>query len=493
MSLKSWFFHIYSRWIVDREYSYQYNAIDIQFKILQSLIEKNKSTEFGIEHNFATLKNYADFSTKIKPRFYEDFIPYIEKIKKGELNILATKSPLYLLMTSGTTAGTKYIPISKSGIKNQINAAMKLLCFHSFHQGYADFMDYKMIFLQGSPELNYEYAIPTGRLSGVVYHHIPRFFQRNKLPSYTTNIIANWQEKVDKIVDETITEDISILGGIPPWCIQYFEKLILQSKAKNLKSLFPNLTIYIYGGLDFNSYREKMKQLLGTNVSCLQTFPASEGFFGIQDMPYSDDLLLLVNQGIFYEFISQAEIEKEIPESLTLKDISLNTPYELMVTTDSGLWRYRMGDLVQFTSFSPYRLRVVGRTSQFISAFGEHVIGSEIEKVMQAAILEFNLDIEDYHVCPNVEEKHYEWYIELNEKMKIKNEQLIDFLDLNLSNLNKYYAHLLNGQIINSCKIILLKNGSFADLRGKQGKEGGQNKVIRLSNDQKFASQLIVN
>lgn len=475
-----------------REYDYQKDAIALQDLFLKKLISQNKSTVFGLAHQFESIKNYANYTQSVSPRYYEEFQTYIEKIKKGEKNILQSGSPLYLLMTSGTTAGTKFIPISKSGIQHQINAAMKLLCFHSYHQGNADFMGFKMIFLQGSPELNYDLAIPVGRLSGVVYHHIPRFFQRNKLPTYQTNIISNWQEKVDKIVAETVGENISILGGIPPWCIQYFEKLITKSKAKNLRALFPNLSIYIYGGLDFGSYREKMKQLLGDKVACLQTFPASEGFFGIQDLPNSDEMLLLVNQGIFYEFIPIEEVEKEKPKAILIKDIILNTSYELMVTTDSGLWRYRMGDLIQFTNLAPYRIKVVGRTSQFISAFGEHVIGFEIENTMQAAIQEFQLDIEEYHVCPNVENKHYEWYIEFNQ-LVVDITSLQNYLDTKLSGFNKYYAHLIDGNIINSCQIIVLSKGRFAQLRSKLGKDGGQNKVIRLSNNKKFASQLIEN
>lgn len=490
MSLKSIIFSFYSRWVVRREYAYQRDAVRIQFDLLQSLIDSNKQTEFGLENEFKTVKNYQTFSEKLKPRNYEDFIPFIEKIKNGEKNILTKDQPLYLLMTSGTTAGTKYIPISKSGIKHQINAAMKLLCFHSFHQGNADFMNFKMIFLQGSPEVNYDFSIPTGRLSGVVYHHVPRFFQRNKLPKYKTNIIANWQEKVDKIVEETIRENISILGGIPPWCIQYFEKLIDKSKKINLKSIYPNLSIYIYGGLDFSSYREKMQNLLGDGVACLQTFPASEGFFGIQDLPNSDEMLLLVKQGVFYEFIEHYGQEKL--QAISLKDVEINTSYELMVTTDSGLWRYRMGDLVQFTSLNPYRIKVVGRTSQFISAFGEHVIGFEIERVMQAAILEFNLHIEDYHVCPNVEAKKYEWYIEFKQEIS-STSKLESYLDSKLSEVNKYYAHLIHGKIIYSCQIIVLEKDKFALLRAKLGKEGGQNKVIRMANNRNFALQLLEN
>jgi GH3 auxin-responsive promoter len=491
MSIKSWFFYQFSKWKVRKEYNLQTKSEHVQLAFLLNHIKENKNTEFGKAHRFELISDYENYCQNIPLRHYEDFLPYIDKIKAGENNILTKVKPLYLLMTSGTTAGTKYIPISKSGIKHQIGAAMKLLCFHSYHQRNGDFMNYKMLFLQGSPELNHEYKIPTARLSGVVYHHIPKFFQRNKLPKYETNIIENWQEKVDQIVAETYSQDMGIMGGIPPWCIQYFEKLIEKKKVKNLKSLFPNLSIYIYGGLDFSSYREKMTQLLGDKVACLQTFPASEGFFGIQDLPDSDDMLLLINQGVFYEFIEN--YNEENPQTIALSGVKLNISYELVITNDSGLYRYRMGDLVQLTSLNPYRIKVVGRTSQYISAFGEHVIGYEIERVMEAAIKEFNLVVEDYHVCPNVAAKHYEWYIEFNEKPKVNDEKLVEFLDKKLVEINKYYAHLINGNIINSSKTIELKNGSFANLRSKLGKEGGQNKVIRLANNQKFALQVIEN
>lgn len=491
MSIKSWLFQLYAGVLVRKEYALNQKADKVQAKILNKIISKNKLTIFGKEHGFNLITTYEQYSQSVPTRSYEDILPYIEEVKAGQSNVLTSRKPLYLLMTSGTTAGTKYIPISKSGIRHQINAAMKLLCFYSHNQGNANFMNFKMIFLQGSPALNFEFSIPTARLSGVVYHHIPRLFQRNKLPKYETNIIENWQEKVDKIVEETMDKDISILGGIPPWCIQYFEKLITKSNTNNLKSLFPNLSIYIYGGLDFSSYKSKMTELLGNDVTCLQTFPASEGFFGIQDLSNSDEMLLLVDQGIYYEFLAQEVASNSDLEVINLSKVKLGVSYELIITNESGLYRYRMGDLVQFTSLSPYRLKVVGRTSQFISAFGEHVIGYEIEKVMKATIDKFQLYIEDYHVCPDIALKQYVWYVEwVNTEPKNKIE-MENYLDQSLAEVNKYYAHLIHGKIINTCKIISLSQGQFAHTRSKLGKEGGQNKVIRLANNQEFADKLI--
>jgi len=475
---------------VKKEADIQRKAVDIQNELWRNLIKRNKNTIFGKEHRFNEINQYADFKNLIPTRHYEDFISYIDKIKNGETDILQRGKPLYLLMTSGTTAGTKFIPLSKSGIRHQINAAMKVLCFHSINIRNADFMSYQMIFIQGSPELSNEYKVPSGRLSGVVYHHIPTFFQKNKLPTYSTNIIPNWQEKIDKIVESTANKDISIIGGIPPWCIQYFEKLRAKTKKENLKSIFPNLSIYIHGGLDFRSYKDKIEGLLGNGVHCLQTFPASEGFFAIQDRLDSDDMLLLLNQGIFYEFIPSNKIEQTNETIVSLENIEVNETYELVVTTDSGLWRYRMGDLVQITSKFPFRLRVIGRTSQFISAFGEHVIGYEIEKTMEEVSRKLGLKFVDYHVSPNIESIQYEWRIEWEETPKTPIHEIETNLDQALMARNKYYLHLITGGIIQACKIITLPSKTFSTLREKTGKEGGQNKVIRLKNETNISFQI---
>jgi hypothetical protein len=482
MPLKSFLFSKFSEWKVSRELKTHDRAVFHQDKFLSKLIVENKNTLFGKEHSFSEIKNVRDFQSNIPIRTYEEFLPYIDKLKGGEADVLTQCTTIYLLTTSGTTAGSKYIPISKSGLKYQIDAALKVLCFFAVNTNNADFMNYKMIFLQGSPKLDDKYRISSGRLSGVVYHHIPKFFQRNKLPRYEVNIIEDWQTKLDAIVDETLNEDISILGGIPPWCLQYFEKLILKSTKQSLKELYPNLAMYIHGGLDFSNYKEKMQMILGKGVHCLQTFPASEGFFAIQDALNIDDMLLLLNQGVFYEF---RKFQKEGYEIVDLANVECNTRYELIITNDSGLYRYAIGDIIEFTSINPFRIKVVGRTSQFISAFGEHVIAYEVEKAMEKAMSNFSLKIDDYIVSPNIDEKCYEWRIEFPED--IVDEKVLlalsAFLDTELANLNTYYDHLLQGKIINTCRIIPIKKGTFKSLRKKNGKEGGQNKVVRLSNE----------
>lgn len=480
MSLKAILFLKFSQWKIKKEYETHRNASFYQTKFLHQILAKNQNTLFGKEYYFGQIADYSQYQKRIPIRSYEEFLPYIEKVKLGEKQVLTTSDPAYLLMTSGTTAGSKYIPITKTGIKHQIDAALKVLCFQAVNSGSAEFMDSKMIFLQGSPALDYSLNIPTGRLSGVVYHHVPKFFQRNKLPSYEANIIEDWQTKLDAIVDETYREDISILGGIPPWCLQYFEKLLEKSNSINLKSLFPNLAMYIHGGLDFSNYKDKVSKLLGENVSCLQTFPASEGFFALQDRMESDDMLLLLNQGVFYEFRTFGDNANNV---LTINDVSLHKRYELIITNNSGLYRYAMGDLIEFTYLRPYRIKVVGRTSQFISAFGEHVIAYEVEKAMERASASLELKIEDYYVSADVEQKQYIWQVEFANS--IDKARIIEFqnrLDVELAILNKYYHHLIAGKIINSCAIHEVDAGFFSRHREKLGKLGGQNKVVRLGN-----------
>ena len=478
MSLKAFLFLKYSQWKKRKEYETHRKANFYQTKFLHRILNTNQDTLFGKEHHFSQIKDYDQFQKKIPIRSYEEFLPYLEKVKLGQKKVLTKSDPEYLLMTSGTTAGSKYIPITKTGIKKQIDAALKVLCFYAVHSGTAEFINYKMIFLQGSPALDYSLKVPTGRLSGVVYHHVPKFFQRNKLPSYEANIIEDWQKKLDAIVEETYREDISLLGGIPPWCLQYFERLLAKSSTFNLKSLFPHLAMYIYGGLDFTNYRDKMKTLLGDGVSCLQTFPASEGFFAFQDSLESEDMLLLLNQGVFYEFRNR---QNDNDELVTIDGVQLYTRYELIITNDSGLYRYAMGDLVEFTSLDPYRIKVVGRTSQFISTFGEHVIAYEVEKAAERATISLGLKMEDYYVSADAEKRQYVWQVEFfSEDDHTRIPELEAQLDIELALLNKYYNHLIEGKIINKCTVKQVETGFFSKLREKSGKIGGQNKVIRL-------------
>ena len=472
--------------------NFKQNAVEDQDKLLLSLVKTAEKTLFGREHQFENIKNVHDYQNQVKIADYEDLKPYIEKVKRGQRDILWTETPEYFAKTSGTTSGSKYIPISKEGMPFQIAAAQSAIFHYIAQKNNANFVNGKMIFLQGSPELEEIFGIKTGRLSGIVAHHIPKYLQKNRLPSLETNLIEDWETKVDAIVKETEKQDMTIISGIPPWLIMYFEKLI-ERNGKKITDLFPNLQLIITGGVNYEPYREKMQELLGKQVDTIQTFPASEGFFAFQDDYEKEGLLLLTNHGIFYEFIPLEQYGKPNAERLTLKDIELHKDYALILTTNSGLWSYSIGDVVRFISKKPYRILVSGRTKHFTSAFGEHVIAFEVEEALKATVESFPAQITEFHLAPQVNPAeglpYHEWFIEFEKAPQ----NLQDFrkkLDEEMRKRNTYYDDLISGNILQPLIISQLKKNAFQDYAKSEGKLGGQNKIPRLANDRKIGDFL---
>ena len=483
---------IWAKKYVAEAFTFKKNAVEDQEKLLLSLVKTAEKTLFGREHQFENIHAISDFQNKVQIADYEDLKPYIEKVKKGQRNILWTETPQYFAKTSGTTSGSKYIPISKEGMPFQLNAARSALFHYMAQKNNSDFVSGKMIFLQGSPELEEINGIQTGRLSGIVAHHIPNYLQKNRLPSQRTNLIEDWETKVDEIVKETEKENMTLISGIPPWLIMYFEKLI-ERNGKKITNLFPNLQLIITGGVNYEPYREKMEELLGGKVDILQTFPASEGFFAFQDNFEKEGLLLLTNHGIFYEFIPLEEYGKPEAKRLTLGEIELNKDYALILTTNSGLWAYSIGDVVRFISKDPFRILVSGRTKHFTSAFGEHVIAFEVEEAMKATVEKFPAQITEFHLAPEVNPSeglpYHEWLIEFEKEP----ENLDDFrknLDDEMRKRNSYYDDLISGKILQPLIITALKKKAFQDFAKSEGKLGGQNKIPRLANDRKIADFL---
>lgn len=468
------------------------NAVEDQQRLLLSLVKNAEKTLFGREHHFEEINTVQTFQRNVQITDYEDIKPYIEKIKKGQRNILWTGTPEYFAKTSGTTSGSKYIPISKEGMPYQIAAAQSAIFHYIQQKNNADFVAGKMIFLQGSPELEEINGIKTGRLSGIVAHHIPNYLQKNRLPSLTTNLIEDWETKVDEIVKETEKQNMTLISGIPPWLIMYFEKLI-ERNGKKITELFPNLQLIITGGVNFEPYREKMNELLGKPVDTIQTFPASEGFFAFQDDYTKDGLLLLTNHGIFYEFVPLEEFGKPNARRLTLKDIELHKDYALILTTNSGLWAYSIGDVVRFISKAPYRVLVSGRTKHYTSAFGEHVIAFEVEEAMKATVEKYPAQITEFHLAPQVNPEeglpYHEWFIEFEKEP----EDLAKFsenLDKEMRQRNTYYDDLIAGNILKPLVISRLQKNTFHEYAKSEGKLGGQNKIPRLANDRKIGNFL---
>lgn len=468
-------------------------AVEDQERIFRDLMKNGKLTEFGKDHKMADITRPAEYAQAVPVRDYEQLKPYIEKIKEGKHNVLWKGKPLYFAKTSGTTSGVKYIPISKDSISNHINTARNALLCYIAESGNTRFTDGKMIFLSGSPVLDRVGGVPTGRLSGIVNHHIPSYLRRNQLPSYETNCIEDWETKLDKIVEETLKQDMTLISGIPPWMQMYFDRLIDKS-GKKPAELFPNLSVIVHGGVNFEPYKAKLLDSIGKKVATIETYPSSEGFIAFQDSQESEGLLLNANSGIFFEFIPAGEVFNENPPRLTLRDVIVGENYAVIINNNAGLWGYNIGDTVKFVSTNPYRLVVTGRIKHFISAFGEHVIGEEVEYSLMKAAAEEGIHITEFTVAPLIEQgkgkSFHEWYIEF-ENTPADLRSFANKVDENLRRKNVYYDDLIAGNILLPLQIRPIRKNGFIDYMKSIGKLGGQNKVPRLSNDRKIADDLV--
>ncbi len=468
-------------------------AVEDQDAILKYLLKTGKNTDFGKDHQFSAVSNHQEFAQAVPLRDYEQFKPYIASIKEGKQNVLWKGKPIYLAKTSGTTSGVKYIPITKESIPNHINTARNALLCYMAETGNSAFANGKMIFLSGSPELERIAGIPTGRLSGIVNHHIPSYLRSNQLPSYETNCIEDWEAKLDRIVAETINKDMTLISGIPPWMQMYFDRLHEKS-GKKIADLFPNFSVMVQGGVNFEPYKAKLFETVGKRIDSIELFPASEGFFAFQDSQSAEGLLLNTNSGIFYEFVPAAEIFSENPTRLKLEQVEVGVNYALIINSNAGLWGYNLGDTVRFVSTNPYRLVVSGRIKHFISAFGEHVIGEEVEHAMLQAAAQFGAKITEFTVAPMIVQQgqgksYHEWLVEF-EQAPDQLEAFADYLDQQLRDKNVYYDDLIRGNILDRLKISLVRKNGFIDYMKQIGKLGGQNKVPRLSNDRNLANGL---
>jgi hypothetical protein len=464
-----------------------------QTQTLEQLVFAARPTQFGRDHGFDAISSYDDFKKQVPIRDYEDLRPYIEKVLQGEPDVLWPGKPAYFAKTSGTTSGTKYIPISKESAPSHFISARNATLSYVYETGHASFLDGNLIFLSGSPELDEIAGIKTGRLSGISNHMVPGFLRTNQKPSYATNCIEDWEEKLEKIIDETLRANMTLISGIPPWAQMYFDRIVART-GKKVKDVFPNFSVFVYGGVNFEPYRAKLFDTIGKQIDSIETYPASEGFIAYQDSQHVEGMLMLLNNGIFYEFIPADEYFNENPRRLSIEEVELGKNYALIINSNAGLWGYSIGDMVKFVSKDPYRLVVSGRIKHFISAFGEHVIGEEVEKAMKFTTQKFpEVELVEFTVAPNVSPAeglpHHEWLIEFANPPKDIDAFALE-LDNQLRELNVYYDDLITGNILRTLKITLLKRNAFIEYMKSQGKLGGQNKVPRLSNDRKIADGL---
>ncbi|MFY8069464.1 MAG: GH3 auxin-responsive promoter family protein [Flavobacterium sp.] len=489
MSLKALAAKILAKKIQTKTQKWVNNPIETQQKVFEGLIKSARLTQFGKDHDFSSIKNSSDFAQKVPVSDYEGLKHYVDKVVQGEENVLWPGKPLYFAKTSGTTSGAKYIPLTKESMPFHIQAARNAILSYIHETGNADFVSKKMIFLQGSPVLEEKNGIKLGRLSGIVAHFVPKYLQKNRMPSWETNCIEDWETKVNAIVAETINEDMAVISGIPSWVQMYFEKL--KDKAKKpVGELFKNFNLFIYGGVNYEPYRAKFENLIGRKVDSIELFPASEGFFAYQDSQKEKGMLLLLNSGIFYEFIKAAEFFTENPKRYTIGEVELNVNYVLIISTNAGLWAYNIGDTIQFTSLQPYRVIVSGRIKHYISAFGEHVIGKEVESALKEAMEGTDVRVNEFTVAPQITPKeglpYHEWLIEFENQP----ENLEEFaLQINaaMRKQNVYYDDLIVGNVLRTLVITKVPKNGFQEYMKSIGKLGGQNKLPRLSNDRTIA------
>lgn len=489
MSIKSIGAKLFASFIHHKTQRWANNPIKTQQKVFEQLLQQAKNTQFGKDHHFEQIKSFEDFAKNVPVRDYEELRPYVDRVVNGEENILWKGKPLYFAKTSGTTSGAKYIPLTKESMPYHIKAARNAILSYVHETGKADFVNGKMIFLQGSPILEEKNGIKLGRLSGIVAHFVPKYLQKNRMPSWETNCIEDWETKVNAIVEETFHEDMAVISGIPSWVQMYFEKLSEKAK-KPVGQVFKNFNLFIYGGVNYEPYRAKFENLIGRKVDAIELFPASEGFFAYQDSQKEKGMLLLLNSGIFYEFIKADEFFTENPKRYTIGEVELGINYVLIISTNAGLWAYNIGDTIQFTSLKPYRIIVSGRIKHYISAFGEHVIGKEVESALQEAMEGTSVRVNEFTVAPQINPAeglpYHEWLIEFeNEPQDLKAFALK--IDKAMRKQNVYYDDLIVGNVLQTVVITKVPKNGFQEYMKSIGKLGGQNKLPRLSNDRKIA------
>lgn len=489
MSIKSIAAKLFAQYIHNKVQTWATKPLETQEKVFRDLIEQAQHTQFGKDHDFTNIKTFQDFAAKVPIRDYEQLRSYVDRVVKGEENILWKGKPIYFAKTSGTTSGAKYIPLTKESMPYHIEAARNAILSYIHETGKADFVNGKMIFLQGSPILEEKNGIKLGRLSGIVAHFVPKYLQKNRMPSWETNCIEDWETKVNAIVEETFHENMTVISGIPSWVQMYFEKL-QQKGNKPVGEIFKNFNLFIYGGVNYEPYRAKFENLIGRKVNAIELFPASEGFFAYQDSQKEKGMLLLLNSGIFYEFVKAEEFFTENPRRYTIGEVELGVNYVLLLSTNAGLWAYNIGDTVQFTSLHPYRVIVSGRIKHYISAFGEHVIGKEVESALKEAMEDTDVRVNEFTVAPQITPNqglpYHEWFIEFENEP----ENLEDFalkIDQAMRKQNTYYDDLIVGNVLRTLVITKVAKNGFQEYMKSIGKLGGQNKLPRLANDRKIA------
>ena len=472
--------------------------IDVQNELLLSLINQAQNTEFGKKHNFSNIKSYKDFANQVPLNTYEDFEPLIERARKGEQNVFWPTPIKWFAKSSGTTnAKSKFIPVSPEALENcHFKAGKDMLCLYLNNNEDSQLFTGKSLRLGGSKQLYEDNNTIFGDLSAIIIDNLPFWAEFSSTPSNKVSLMSEWNQKMLAIAEETKLVNVTSFAGVPSWMLVLFNKVLEQTGKDNLLEVWPNAEVYFHGGVSFEPYREQYKKLFPSDkFRYYEIYNASEGFFGIQDRNDFNDLLLMLDYGIFYEFIPMDTFGTSNEKIIPLSEVELNKNYAMVISTNSGLWRYLIGDTVRFTSLEPYRIKVSGRTKHHINVFGEELMVENTDKALALTCEAFNVEVVEYTAAPifmeGKEKGSHEWIIEFKNPPE-DIEEFAEALDLNIQSLNSdYEAKRYNNMTLNRLKLHVARPNLFYGwLQGKD-KLGGQNKIPRLSNDRHYLEELL--
>ncbi|MCH6233756.1 GH3 auxin-responsive promoter family protein [Cognataquiflexum rubidum] len=482
--------------------NFKSNPIEVQDKLLVELIEKAEDTEFGKKYKFSKINSYRDFAKQVPIHSYEEITPYIEKTMKGTQNVLWPSDIVWFSKSSGTTSSrSKYIPVSEESLEDcHFKGGKDMLSLYVSNYPDSKLFTGKSLSIGGSLSknpFNGESESQVGDISAVIMHNLPLWVQFARTPSLDVALMGEWESKIERMANEVMDENVVSIAGVPTWTIVLIQKILELKNAKNILDVWPNLEVFFHGAVAFGPYRKLFRELIpSSKMRYLEIYNASEGFFGIQDQKESEELLLMLDYGIFYEFIPMEEMSKASPKVLPLSAVEVGKNYAMVITTNGGLWRYAIGDTVKFTNTSPYRIKISGRTKHFINAFGEEVIVENADKAIQAAAEATNATITNYTAAPiyfgdSGSKGAHEWIIEFK-SMPGNQDKFTEILDSTLREVNSDYdAKRYKDLALTAPKIHFVHEGVFEKWLKSKGKLGGQNKVPRLSNSREYIEEVL--
>ncbi len=482
--------------------NFKQNPIIIQDSIFRQLIEAGKKTEFGKEFHFSKIRSYQDFARQVPISDYEGLKPYIDKTMKGTQNVIWNTDIEWFSKSSGTTSSrSKYIPVTTESLEEcHFKGGKDMISLFLSNNPDSKVFLGKSLTIGGTLEtnpMNPEGTARAGDISAVIMQNLPIWAQFIRTPSLETALMGEWEAKIEKMANETMNENVTSIAGVPTWTIVLIQKILELKKAKNILEVWPNLEVFFHGAVAFGPYRNLFKELIPSEkMQYMETYNASEGFFGLQDQKDSDELLLLLDYGIFYEFIPMEELDSKDPQAISLEDVKVGKNYALVISTNAGLWRYKIGDTIKFTSTYPFRFHISGRTRHFINAFGEEVIVENAEKAIELACEATGSTIANFTAAPvyfdsSGSKGAHEWVVEFRTPPKDLN-QFRDLLDESLRKINSDYdAKRYKDLALNPPIIHQAPEGLFQSWLGKKGKLGGQHKVPRLSNNREYLDEIL--